>query len=268
MGDGERTRQLWWKELRDSAGAIGAVLGLLGALAYVLLAVLCTVVYGPLGVTPADVGLGYGELLLRAGVGLAGVVAFGLALCAAVAGLMHVLGPWPSGRAADVGLAVAVVAAAVAAWLADVSPAAVLVGVYVVAFAALLSRRVGTGAVTRVWLILVTTSMMVAPILFAGGLIVNAFEDRGQLQRGERPDDFFLDLQPPWEAEVVRVSWAESPGPRRPALPRCVLYLGKAEGTTILYDWGRGRPRTLRLPTSSLLIEVLPEARSARCGSE
>src|SRR4051812_37510099 len=65
--------------LTENASKLAAAAGVLGGVVYLLLYIACTWVYEPLGVSPSDVGLGYGELLVRAGVGFVGVLAFGIA---------------------------------------------------------------------------------------------------------------------------------------------------------------------------------------------
>jgi hypothetical protein len=62
----------------------------------------------------------------------------------------------------------------------------------------------------------------------------------------------------PWSSRVVIVRSAES-HERVPRLPRCVLYLGEANGTSVFYaaspDDDDGR--TFRLPASSVRVEIL-----------
>jgi hypothetical protein len=84
-----------------------------------------------------------------------------------------------------------------------------------------------------------------------------------RLQQG-RPFKAFVDVPTPWRARVVRVHFTSKDGaPPGLSLPRCVLYLGSANGTSVFYDARPNHERTLRLPTAALALEVLPHVRSA-----
>jgi hypothetical protein len=74
--------------LRDWLGFSAPVLAILGLIAYVLVRVAYSIFYGPLGVSPDEVGLDYAESFYDAGVGIfllaavAGIVGIFLALVA------------------------------------------------------------------------------------------------------------------------------------------------------------------------------------------
>jgi len=56
----------------------------------------------------------------------------------------------------------------------------------------------------------------------------------------------------PWRASTVTITWTAAPPPRAPALPRCALYLGRADGISVFYD--ADADRTLRVPTDSVYL--------------
>jgi hypothetical protein len=85
-GDSSRP---WWREWTQPSGYV-AITGALGLLAFLILNVACAVFYDPLGVDPREVGLGYGEMLVKAATGaamlfVAVTVLLGVVLLTAVA---------------------------------------------------------------------------------------------------------------------------------------------------------------------------------------
>jgi hypothetical protein len=85
-GDSSRP---WWREWAQPSGYV-AITGALGLLAFLILNVACAVFYDPLGVDPREVGLGYGEMLVKAATGaamlfVAVTVLLGVVLLTAVA---------------------------------------------------------------------------------------------------------------------------------------------------------------------------------------
>jgi hypothetical protein len=46
-------------------------------------------------------------------------------------------------------------------------------------------------------------------------------------------------------------------------LPRCLLFLGQANGTSVFFDPTAGHERVLKMPTSGVFVEVLPNTDSA-----
>src|SRR3954447_2764057 len=83
------------KWLARNLSALPALFGLAGALAYGALSVASTIFYERLGVTPSDVGLGYGEMLVRvAAIGaIVGATALVGVLLVGVA--VHYVVRWP-----------------------------------------------------------------------------------------------------------------------------------------------------------------------------
>lgn len=65
----------------------------------------------------------------------------------------------------------------------------------------------------------------------------------------------------PWAAQVVSV---EAEGASELPTDRCLLYLGEADGMTVLFD-DEGEGRTWRVPTAGLLIEIHPHAPATDC---
>jgi hypothetical protein len=264
------------KQVRESAGAAAALAGLIGAVVYALLTFVCSLIYTPLGVDPSEVGLSYSALLIRTAVGVGGIAVLGM-VAAAVAlplawsvwalGLDRNSGPRrpPGLGKGRVAFVVAVFAVAGPALLCIPLGHAELTGGWVALFAVAmlmvpLSYGDFLGRRTRA-LVVITFVLVPGASLPVGLLVGGAHADAEDLTEGRRPQPV-LGVPPPWGARVVRVRWAERPGPDL-SLPRCLLFLGEANGTSVFYDARQGHESALRLPTSALLVEVLPNTRSS-----
>jgi hypothetical protein len=92
-------------------------------------------------------------------------------------------------------------------------------------------------------------------IIVAGVLLIPAFTARSALENGSKPNTLILTLNP-WSAEVAHVAWAHEEPPEAEGLPTCVLYLGQADGTSVLYD-GKTQ-QTWRIPSSELIVRAMP----------
>ena len=206
--------------LKDALPLITALTAVASVVGYALLAYLCSWLYKPIGVTPAEVGLDQGTLFVRTG-------------------------------AALVGLAIPILAVSVALLIP-------VLGLVVISFGGR-----GKPAVRHVVL---GVPAIVAGVVFvaAASILVNgARHDKDRLILGQSSVASFYGQPAPWKAEVVHASWADSPHKGQIRLPRCLLHLGQKDGNTVLYDARPKTKRALRIPTSKLVIEVLPDADSA-----
>ena len=98
---------------------------------------------------------------------------------------------------------------------------------------------------------------------FAFTLLQQSISDSARLADGSVPDELAFGIRPPWDAAVVKADWANEAAPSDLALPSCLLYLGQANATSVFLDASTDDPRTLKLPTAAVLVEVLPDADSA-----
>jgi hypothetical protein len=272
-GNGHRDRRTVMQELGEVAG----VATILGLGCYAVLNATCTAVYAPLHVRPSDVGLGYTDMLSRAGVAAIGVIV-------GMTGLLVFFMPFPGllgfprfggwfERAAP----------STARWV-FVAILLALSTFYALDALGLWPSVVGIAFVVLFFIVggLGATSVLVDPprwasqrrrvLLYGLALAVllpsaalfafRAFQGSQELQDGRRPSRMAFNLPAPWSAEVVRVT-ATEPAAAALAIPRCMLLLGQADGRTVLYDARPGHERALHLPTDSVLIEVLPNSKSA-----
>lgn len=177
-------------------------LALAGVLGYGITYFACAVFYGPLGIEPADVGLGYADLLAQTAVYLAAAFAFPVLILA----VPMLLVPRVRSR-----------------WSPEWPKLAWMLAVF-------------------------------------GFLVVNlsllgwAFIDRGRIEDG-KPAAGVLYLLPWSDSVVAHVAWTDSGGP---ALPACVIRLGEADGTEVLYD-PKGS-RTIRVPQSAVAVSIRPHS--------
>jgi hypothetical protein len=206
--------------LLEFATPIAAVVGVLGAVAYVVLSVACVWVYAPMGVSPGEVGLDYSALLGRTGTLLAAYALVGL-----FGFIVHLLVGMVHFR-----------------FRATVWQLAVI------------SWRDGRRQMTS----LIGGAMIAVCV----GLVAGAVNDASRMKTGMTTISYF-GVTPPWRAVVAHVSWARKPAEGAPSLPSCLLYLGQSEGTSVFYDAVAPHGRSLRLPTSMLLLEIFPQAHSA-----
>jgi hypothetical protein len=177
-------------------------LALAGALGYGATYLACALFYGPLGIEPADVGLGYADILAQTAVYLATAFAFPVLILA---------------------VPMLVLPAARSRW----SPA----------------------WPTLAWTLSVVGFLVANAIMFGW-----AFIDRGRIQDG-KPAAGVLYLLPWSDSVVAQVSWTDAGGP---PLPRCVIRLGEAEGTEVLYD--PKTSTTIRVPQSAVTVTIRPHS--------
>ena len=230
-----------------------AVAGLLvlGFVAYYVFRGVFTQFYGPLGLMPEDVGLGYGDVLQLAAATMA------VAVAAALAGLLVVgLLAYTGALALTLGrgrLPGAVRGLLVPAELAGSEP----VGVAAALGAALsCARRTAAPLVA---------GGLLAALGFVDGLSAGAAsEAAGVMQGGDARRTTFLGVTlPPVRAERVVVRWMHDRVPdAAPDVGRCA-YLGQAGGTTVLYDVDHRR--VFRLPSDAVAVFVDGDRSATSC---
>jgi hypothetical protein len=194
----------FWEPAKELAAVSSAVIAIVGGALYVFVTLLCIWVYEPLGVSPAEVGLGYGAVLIRTAAALVWLIAFYLVIL----GLVRLL-------------------------------------------AGSRGRRYWTHLV----LVLVPCAFLLT--------IYGTWSDSNGMQNGEPPGRVAFGPPTPWDADVAQVLWTAGRQPAGLDLPNCLLYLGGSDATRVFYDPRPGRRRSLRIPSSSVVVAVLPDADSA-----
>lgn len=248
--------------LKDYSATLAAVVGVVGATVYAAVNVACTAVYAPLGVSPSDVGLDYGGLLAQTGTLLALTVLVAIVMVAPLGVMLWMLRiPARSGHPLLLrllvwlpvlggGQFVASVVGGFNGWLVRAAVLALL-GLAVVESTAGLKRG------------LMALFAVIVAIVMVSEFTIGALADAPMLVAGSRTRAFFPGIPLLWTAVVVHVSWARKPASGSPELPACALYLGQSNGVSVFYDGTPGSERTLRLPTSMVLVEVFPQSESA-----
>jgi hypothetical protein len=243
---------------------MGSAFAVVYAITFALLSLASELFYRPLHVEPAEVGLNYANLLAQSAVSLlvfVGVHAFVLAMLALAAG---------AGEAADesrgtravygwgfvIGTAVWVFAMLVIrlAWDDSAALAATGAGLVLtwVAGAYYIALQTGLGAFRLRRHVLRYLPAITAALI--GGFFGIAHLD-GVAARGGHTSDSILGVPFPWHAEGASIRWTGSP-PQPVALRGCLLYLGQADGTAVLYN-PAGRGTTVRAPSADLVVDVL-----------
>jgi hypothetical protein len=224
---------------------------LLGFVAYYVFRGVFTQFYGPLGLMPEDVGLGYGDVLQLAAATMA------VAAAAVLAGLLAVgLLAYAGALAITLGrgrLPGAVTALLVPAELARTAR----IGVAAALGAALSCARRSAA--------LLLAGGALAALAFVAGLYAGAAaEAAGVMQGGDARRSTVLGVTlPPVRAERVVVRWMHDRVPdATPDVGRCA-YLGQAGGTTVLYDVDHRR--VFRLPTDAVAVFVDGDRSATSC---
>jgi hypothetical protein len=136
--------------------------------------------------------------------------------------------------------------------------------VYWLAWLVLWQRSVGYGGDERI-LRTISWLALVLIVLFTLGIFVyNAKTARNDIREGRTPDLFMAVFSPPWRATVAEARWAATK-PQNVALPPCLLYLGQADGTVVLYQAASDPNKvgdTFRLPAASVIVVLQPEKQS------
>jgi hypothetical protein len=265
--------------LLDAAQKFGPLAGLAASAAagvlYVLLAFSATRIYASLGVSTEDVGLGYGALLRRTAIGMFWLAAvFSWLLIALVFTQRRAIRALGTSKHPVLAMVALYGFMSILAWLYWWKPE--LWVSFIGAMLALVLLLYGAVSYFGKMNEVVDRLVTMAPAWFALALAawivalagiavfgVEAERDAQRLRSGRVPSKLFNGLPAPWDAQVVRVSWVDPPAPGAPSLPSCLLYLGQANGTSIFYDATDGHERAMRLPTSTVFVEVLPNVGSS-----
>jgi hypothetical protein len=201
-------------------------LAVAGILAYGLTYLGCVLFYGPFGIEPADVGLGYADVLAQAAVFVVLLFVGGLLVAGAVVLVARAFGAeWEKRVRGGKGL----------------TPRGVLI-----------TRTLGA---------VVVVAVVLVPVL-VGALLDSARAQRGEAVSGTAFIDFGVDLLPWSDAEVANVTWTGTGKP--PALPDCVIRLGEAANVEVVYD--PVADETLRLPQASVTVRIRPNAKPCPSG--
>ena len=172
-------------------------LAVAGVLAYGVTYLGCVLFYGPFGIEPTDVGLGYADVLAQAAVYVGLLFAGGLLVGGAVVLVARFLG---------------------AKWEARVRGGSLTPRDVLIAWI--------LGAVIVVLFVLVP--------MVAGALLDSSRAQRGEAVSGTAFVDFGVGMLPWSDVEVAHVTWTGTGNP--PVLPDCVIRLGEASNVEVLYD--------------------------------
>jgi hypothetical protein len=275
--DAMRELQEW---LPKNVSTLPALVGLAGALAYGALNVASTIFYEALGVTPSDVGLGYGELLARVAVIGAIVGATALVGIPVITGIVHVGVRWRGiprsgvrawiklllfGGVAICGydLVLSVPPPLALRWSAAdlfalaVFAALLAIGVLIgiVFFDKDLANKCGVNL--RYVLAAGVAWLLLAPLSF----MAHAVEGAHEVQHGHRQRASLFGAPFPWQVTVASVTWT-GPQPRPPQSYGCLLYLGSSGNAAVFYDPSSPVKRSIRVPTADVVVDVYPDRTS------
>ena len=233
---------------RSNATALGVAAAALGGVLYVLLTWVTSWVYQPAGVRPSDVGLGYVPLLAGTAVTLVGALAVVLAAVAVALGTA-----WLRTKRAWVRLGLAIIALGALVYVSvDINDVAAffLIPLPSAAFVAILWPK------HAYKMIAIFATIIVLAV--AGVTVWNsASQARRDIQ--DVASSAPIGLNNPWEGEIANVQRIGSTS----KTVTCGLYLGESNGTGVfVVNEGTEQVkqlRTVRLPLSSVLIEILPD---------
>jgi hypothetical protein len=228
------------------------LLSLAGAVTYGVTYYACVLFYTPFGVEPSDVGLGYGEVLAQAAAFLGFLAVVYLVSLYVGSSLGRMLDSlWSGGSASDVPSGAP--KQPTPRYGSRRRPGRVQ------------PRDVNVEPVPSPAPPAHPPARLPPNLVFAGLLLIAvilvgaASVDRRSVQSGHGPA-VGLGLLPWGDTAVARVSWIDASS-NLPRLPTCVIRLGEAAGTEVLYD--PQTSRTLRLPQSSIVVQIRP--RSEHC---
>jgi hypothetical protein len=247
------------------------LLGLLLFVLYVVIRSAYSSFYGPLGLTPDDLGLGYLDLLAQSAI--AAVVLLLLALLLVSILVLPVAGL----EVGDLSLPTAVAALAVVALLlvlirVDDSSAKWIVWIgavvmFPVAVKGLRKRLARKRPASLRWRAGLAI-LAIAAVLGASAQLISEADQDAQLVKLGHPAHLVLSSAlnqvrvTSWGAEAATLSWTTLPAdPMLRALGHvCLMYLGQSGGTLFVYTPNQSRPATYRIPASEAAVRVFPGA--------
>jgi hypothetical protein len=239
--------------LSTMAGLVTAVFAIAGAFWFGLLSLAAAIAYAPAGVRPREIGLSSGTVLAQSAIGVAAWI--GIYTVVTLLYSFILFRPWRR-------------------YIRRKLTGAALVYAQILSFGRYTPRyrpqlaetddeddRESSGALPR--LPPVVATLIVLTVLFAAvyTVLLNAREAADALRDG-RTSGAYLSLGAnPWSAEIAELAWVAEKPEGVSAPPRCVLYLGEAGGTTVIY--AAAEHRTWRLPSSAVIVTTSPER--SRC---
>jgi hypothetical protein len=259
---------------------IATLLAGAGVVGYVLLRVATSRFYGPLGVSPEDVGIAYPTVLAQAALGVAFVVCSTLFAGGALWGLgllrQRSRALWAGALAAILVLAfvgLAWILPATAPWLAP-SYALVLFlllilgGPLVAQVAEIESGARGTADrkpdAFRLWLPLLGFGVVIA---FSLLFLTARFDARHVVGEGDAANDQIAGVTVfPWQATVAVVHWSGAlPAGIEAEQLTCVLYLGRSsDGAVIFTSHADGSRSLVKVSGDQAVVELYPDVESCK----
>jgi hypothetical protein len=243
----------------------------LGLILYGLLRLANSLFYDPLAVKPEEVGLGYAETLSQSAVGvlvvlLTSFAVFGIFLVLLIFfwALMRRGEPGGEGKLEQLLAAIVVIGILTGTALHLWAPSHVsdvLYAVLEVAFVLWIFYRVWqeirSGRVKRV-LLMAGSAFALSGALTLALVMLQARDDGRAVREGQVRHPTFLGFIPfgSWGADAAWVEWVAPDPPKGFAKGRrrCLLYLGRANGTAVFYDIGARDDKTLRAPATAVVI--------------
>jgi len=257
--DEPKTGGLWSKTVDWASKNPGASVSLLGLLLYAELRLATGIFYGVLGTTPEEVGLGYGSTLAQSIIGVAGLAVLYVALRVAWFATRFVRSTARQSRASpDAAVTTSDSRAIIPGIRIRFHRARTrLVSAGREAVSAV--RQSGLATTTKGWAIIVLLLLLEVPI--------TTYANANNAKHGYAIRAQLAGI-PIWgvKAELAYVVWTnpQATAPLGIRNRACLLYLGQANGVTVLYD-ASGK-RTLRIPSGTILVSTGgPLAELQRC---
>jgi hypothetical protein len=277
----------WQHAVKEAATVYVGAAGVFGALTYLAMAIASYYVYSPLGVTTADVGLGYSTLIAQSAVLVASLVAVMIVLAVplTVVGIGSNVDR-ASRRARREGLpstpartppALLVVCGALflvgygiliglySVWvLGPIGLIMMATGVAVVLFAGVMRVAIDHTVVGRLPRTFLAYAAACGFFIGVAQLFVVAYDTRAALYRGDRPPGrlrvLLVRVPLPWEAHVARVTWIADPVPGETRGTACLLYLGQANDVAVFWQprSPRLRAHAIFVPRQNVIVDMLP----------
>jgi len=300
VADHERSDERSWfgRRLADEAANPRTIVAVLALTLYSVLRVSYEAFYGPLGLSPEDLGLGYLELLAQAAIGIVAIAAVitmilgGAALTErAMVDMVErsSLRPWQVGFVYALGLlalaiGIVVTPADSPVFLVSLGGLGLLsVSLFIAGVPSLLREAAGGKGIDERKASRSRSAVLGLLILGLGlasaSFIVTARHDSMTVRAGFATQPRILGLRlASWGAEPATISWitADIDKSLRSLTGECLLYLGQADGTVFLLrptrfyrrktnTTFRRRPATtFRIPTSTVSVGLHPSATFCR----